>query len=145
MSVRDVRPSLDRTLVIPVNDAAAAATMLALAHDMGLITHSGDVRLTMDVCPGAPACANGTTRTRDDAQLVAKAMTELGAAAPSIHISGCAKGCARRTAAAFTFVARDGLYDLILDGTAHNAPVRSGIAAGELASAIAAAMEGPAP
>jgi precorrin-3B synthase len=37
-----------------------------------------------------------------------------------LHVSGCAKGCARRRAATLTVVADGGVYGLVVNGTASN-------------------------
>jgi precorrin-3B synthase len=36
----------------------------------------------------------------------------------ALHVSGCAKGCARQAATPFTLIARAGSYDLVMDATA---------------------------
>ena len=40
-----------------------------------------------------------------------------------VHVSGCEKGCAHPAAAPVTLVARNGSYDLVLNGTASSPPV----------------------
>ena len=57
-----------------------------------------DPLLDVSACPGAPACAQSTVITRDLARRLAPQV--LG----SLHVSGCAKGCARRTVADVTLV-----------------------------------------
>jgi precorrin-3B synthase len=51
-----------------------------------------------------------------------------------LHVSGCAKGCAHPRAAPVTLVGRDGLYDLVLGGTASDLPASSGLTLDEAAA-----------
>ena len=131
----EVRSSATRTLVFPVSDALTAATLIACADHLGLITQDTDARLAMDVCPGAPACRNATTATRADAERLLASLTMTGTRTPTIHISGCQKGCARRSAAELTFVGRDGAYDLICSGTVDGSVSVAQIAPRDLATA----------
>lgn len=85
------------------------------------ITAPGDPLLTTDACPGAPFCPQATVETRALARALAP-RTGGG-----LHVSGCAKGCARAGAAALTLTGRDGLFDLVKDGRAWDAPLRSGL------------------
>jgi len=113
-----VRISPQRVLVFPVDHAAQRDQIFAEAERQGLIVGPDDPRIFFDVCPGAPACANATTDTRRDARRIADAVRGRSHV-PSIHVSGCEKGCARRGAAALTLVARNGRYDVICnDGPA---------------------------
>ncbi len=132
----DARPSTQRALILPVSSAAAAASLLALAKTLDLITRDDDPRLIMDVCPGAPSCSNATTSTRADAQSLVAAFEAAGRPMPAVHISGCEKGCARRASAALTLVARDGIYDLINNDTVNGSAVLTGIAPQDLAGTV---------
>jgi precorrin-3B synthase len=55
-----------------------------------------------------------------------------------VHVSGCAKGCARQEKAPVTLVGRDGRYDLVLSGTAADTPVRTGLGRDEVGAALRA-------
>ena len=75
------------------SDAAAA----------GFLTTANDPLLRVDACPGAPACASATVATRALARELApwlsaadsaRWFTGSGSKLPSLHIAGCAKGCA---------------------------------------------------
>ena len=39
----------------------------------------------------------------------------------ALHVSGCAKGCARQAATPFTLIAHAGRYELVVDATARDA------------------------
>jgi precorrin-3B synthase len=88
------------------------------------ITAAADPRLQITTCIGAPGCRSGSTPTRTDAARLAVALHP----AQTLHLSGCAKGCAHPGPAPLTLVGRDGRYDIVHHGRAADAPVTSGIA-----------------
>ena len=59
--------------------------------------------LHVDACVGAPACPQASVATRDLAARLAPLVTGR------LHISGCAKGCARARAADWVLTGREGL------------------------------------
>jgi precorrin-3B synthase len=69
----------------------------------GLITAEEDPMLRVVACTGAPSCEQALAATRDLAAGLA-AHVPLGA---TLHVSGCAKGCAHPSAADYTLVATD--------------------------------------
>jgi precorrin-3B synthase len=81
----------------------------------GFIVDDNDPLLRIEACPGAPACASATVDTRADARRLA-AMGFAG----TIHVSGCAKGCARSTPADLVLVGKDGRYGVVRNGTARD-------------------------
>jgi precorrin-3B synthase len=132
-----------RVMAFVCGSNAEAQKVLEAADELQLVTSPDDIRLAIDACTGAPACANATTETRVDAALLAQLLTGRVIAPGTIHVSGCAKGCAHRGAAAVTFVGRDGCYDLVRNGTPSDVPVRSGIGRAELAAALSAKGDRP--
>ncbi len=87
------------------------------AHDF--ISGFGDPRLMVHACPGAPFCASASVETRSLARALAGRET--------LHVSGCAKGCAHPHPAARTLVGRDGRFDLVERGCSWDEPVRRGL------------------
>jgi precorrin-3B synthase len=81
----------------------------------GFIVDEDDPLLRIEACPGAPACASATVDTRAEARRLA-AMNLAG----TIHVSGCAKGCARSTPADLTLVGREGQFGVVRNGTARD-------------------------
>ena len=75
--------------------------------------------LRADACVGAPACPQGTVETRALARRLAPHVTGR------LHVSGCAKGCARAGPADVTLTGRDGRYDLAFDARAGAPPTRT--------------------
>lgn len=121
-----------RRAVILENASWAASSEFITAHD--------DPLLDVDACPGAPACASATVETRLLARQLAPLLVgtaRLGGPR-TLHISGCAKGCARAQAADLTLVGRDGTFDIVRAGTARDRPSCMGVAPHALASIIGA-------
>lgn len=93
---------------------------------LGLVVEPADPRIRIFACPGRPACAAATVATRDHAaRLAALGLTG------TVHVSGCAKGCAHPARADITLVGADGSYAFIRNGRASDAPVREGVTIGE--------------
>lgn len=88
--------------------------------------HTPDPILDVAACPGSPACAQAAGPTRGIARAVA---AKHGG---TIHVSGCAKGCARRSSAAWTIVACSDGYDVIRDGHPWDTPMARGLSEPEL-------------
>jgi precorrin-3B synthase len=116
-----------RSVLIAPIDERRSAELLSLAG-LGLITDADDPRLAVAACPGAPACANASVTTREDADLLAPLARERPASQGiGLHISGCLKGCAKSEAAPVTLVGREGRYDIVFDGRAGDTPSHSGL------------------
>jgi precorrin-3B synthase len=97
-----------------VDPVAAGADLAGL----GLITDPADPRLAVQACPGSPACSRGVAPAQSDAAVLALAAAPRIAHGLTLHVSGCAKGCAHAGRAGLTLVGQDGGYGLVLDGTA---------------------------
>jgi precorrin-3B synthase len=89
--------------------------------DTSLLTDPHDPLLRVDACPGMPACPQASVETRD---LARRIVPHVGG---SLHVSGCAKGCARSKPAALTLTGRDGRYDLALDARADAPPCHAAL------------------
>jgi precorrin-3B synthase len=99
-----------------------ADALKGLVEAAGLIADAADQRLAMAACPGLPACASATTPTRRDAARLAEVAGPLIAAGGTLHVSGCAKGCAQGKPASLTLVGDNGAYGVVLEGTSRDAP-----------------------
>jgi precorrin-3B synthase len=93
---------------------------VAGVESLGLIVDADDPLLRIDACPGAPACRSSSVDTRRDARRLAAA-----GFSGSVHISGCAKGCARSAPADLVLVGEGGRYGLIRNGTARDPAERT--------------------
>lgn len=89
--------------------------------DATALTNPDDPLLRAHACAGAPLCPQASVTTRDIARALAPGITG------TLHVSGCAKGCAWPRDADVTLVGRDGTFDLVLNGTPWDVPVRHGI------------------
>jgi precorrin-3B synthase len=124
-----------RAFLIVGLDRRGATTMVGSIAKLGFIVDADDPRLRIAACPGAPACMHGHRSVRDDA-------TRWAAVLPKgdgviLHVSGCAKGCARPAATAATFTATASGCDLILGGRAGDPPSRRGLSSAEVAQLLA--------
>lgn len=134
VQVRHIRISPWRTIYLPVRDPAYAREVLSLLRTLRLIIDPNDPILRIDACPGAPHCASTKLDTRTDAQRIAEKLSRENRSL-SIHVSGCAKGCARSAQADIVLVGNDDHYGVVRNGCAGDAPV-SVIAAHEVDDAI---------
>jgi precorrin-3B synthase len=120
-----------RALVLVGVAPSEAEALSRQVCDLGLITDDADPRLSIHACVGRGACPNASVDTRNDAGRFASAMPGL-----TVHVSGCAKGCAHRGPASFTLVGNNGCYDLVRDRSAGDAPALSGLSFDEALAAI---------
>jgi precorrin-3B synthase len=117
---REIRTAPWRALAIPGVGAADLPQVLAAAEASGFVVSPDDPRLAISACPGRPACANAQAPTLEDAKTLAPLLQHL-APQTSVHLSGCAKGCARKAAADLTLVGDSGGYRVVLDGNTSQA------------------------
>jgi precorrin-3B synthase len=96
-------------------------------HEMprfeGLITQAFDPRLRVIACSGAPRCLEAHADTR----ALAAALAPHLDSGVTLHVSGCAKGCAHPRSASLTLVGTSEGFDLIRDGSARDTPVQRGL------------------
>jgi precorrin-3B synthase len=114
-----VRPTPGRVLLIIGLPPKRAAALRAAADRLGFITMPDDPRRRVVACAGAPACAAAQIPTRALAPAVA-ATAALNL--QTIHLSGCAKGCAHPGAATLTIVGREGNCGIVRNGCAQDVP-----------------------
>ncbi|WP_438751726.1 precorrin-3B synthase [Pararhizobium sp. O133] len=101
-------------------DRMEAAQALALGH--GLRAFPGDPRNHIAACAGFGACASSRIDTRGVARMLVEAARSLLDGSMTVHVSGCAKGCARPSAAPLTITASPFGYGLVVNGPASAAP-----------------------
>lgn len=94
-----------------------------IPHIPGLITDPADPILRITACTGAPGCPQAHGDTRNLARQLAPHLN----ATQTLHISGCAKGCAHPGPGDLTLTAAAQGYDLIRHGTAHDTPSLTGL------------------
>ena len=97
------------------------------------IRDPGDPLLAADACPGAPLCPAASVETRELARRLA---SQLAGTGRSLHVSGCAKGCARARPADLTLVGHEGRFDLVERGHAWDEPCQRGLTPDALLTGI---------
>lgn len=112
-----------RALLIVTPHDYGARRVVARARDRDLITSAEDARLAVIACPGAPECPQAVAETRAHVHDLAPLAQKIGGAdGVGLHLSGCAKGCARQSASPITLLACADGFDLIENGGADSAP-----------------------
>jgi precorrin-3B synthase len=99
-------------------DRAPAFAMQA--ERLGFIIRTDDPRRRVIACAGAPICASAHIASRALAPVIAADIGEHFAG--TIHISGCAKGCAHASRAALTVVGTAEGCAMIANGSVRDAP-----------------------
>jgi len=94
------------------------------------ITDPDDPLLHVDACVGAPHCASAHAQTR----VLARQLAPLTKG--SLHISGCAKGCARARPADVVLIADGDTFSLVKDGRASDTPVKTGLRPTDLLTGV---------
>jgi precorrin-3B synthase len=104
-----IQTSPGRSLLAIGLDVHGANKLSAAAAAAGFLVRANDPRRHVVACAGAPACGSARLATRELAPAIAEAARPLLDGSLTIHLSGCAKGCAHPGAAALTFVGPDRL------------------------------------
>jgi precorrin-3B synthase len=131
-----------RTLIAVGLPLAEVSNFAAAAEQLGFITRPHDPRRRVIACAGAPFCASGHIATRALAPRLAEMVAQLHDGLATIHLSGCAKGCAHSEKAALTIVGSPHGCALVADGAAQGTPFAV-VTADELPAAIAEYVRGP--
>ena len=97
------------------------------AHD-GLVTRAGDPLLRVMACTGAPICPEARAETRVLAASLAPHIPED----ETLHVSGCAKGCAHPGSSAVTLVGTADGFDFVRHGSARDVPAMHGLTLAQL-------------
>ena len=119
---RGLRTAPNRSLLAIGLTKEAASYFLAAAANLGFVTRADDPRRQVVACAGAPLCASAYIAARTIAPDIAAAAAPSLSDALTIHVSGCAKGCAHPGAAPLTVVGTPGDCALVADGSARDAP-----------------------
>ncbi len=112
----ELRLSPWRTVYFGARDTAAARQAVDATRRSGLIVDPDDPLLQIEACPGAPDCQSSSVDARGDARRLA-ALAATHGYDGSIHVSGCAKGCARSAPSELVLVGKAGRYGLVRNAT----------------------------
>jgi precorrin-3B synthase len=138
---RELRLTPWRALLVPAPSLDSARAICAAAKSRGLIVEASDPRLAVAACPGAPECPQALGPTRAHLDRLAPPARALAPDGVTLHVSGCAKGCARPGPTRVTLVTRGERYDLIENGRASDAPSGAALTLEETERALAAMAE----
>jgi precorrin-3B synthase len=114
-----IRPAPGRALLTIGLAAAAANELAAAAVEAGFVLRPDDPRRYVVACAGAPACGSAMLATRQLAPAIAQAARPFLDGSLTLHVSGCAKGCAHPHVAALTILGPD---RLVVQGRAGDTP-----------------------
>ncbi len=93
LGATEIRLAPRGALILLCPSDTAAAAIREAAGLAGLIIGATDARAHIAACPGAPACASGHVPARELAAGIARTMP--AGSGLDLHVSGCAKRCAR--------------------------------------------------
>lgn len=135
--VKELRLTPWRAFLAPTRSLEQAARLGEAARALGFIVDAADARLAIAACPGAPECSQAKGPTRVGLDAIAAVAKTLSSDGIGVHVSGCAKGCAKPSVTPLTLVANGGSFDLIHDGAASDAPAATGLTLAEIADVVA--------
>jgi precorrin-3B synthase len=131
-----VRAAPGRVLMTIGLTQQSAPCFVACAERLGFIVRADDPRRRVVACAGAPICPSAYIAARAMAPHIAAIAASHGDRTFTIHISGCAKGCAHQAAAALTVVGTPDGCALVSHGTSRDIP-HAVVPASELSAAVA--------
>ncbi|GLQ79505.1 precorrin-3B synthase [Mesorhizobium huakuii] len=140
LGTTEIRLAPGRALLFVGQPDAVCTSLQAAATTLGFVTSPSDPRTRIAACPGTPACASGRIATRDIAETIAAENADI--LDFTLHISGCAKGCAHPGPAALTIVGGENGAGLVVNATAKALPAgyRPGYDAARGIGRVAAAI-----
>jgi precorrin-3B synthase len=130
--IGEIRLSPWRALYAAVPSRQAGQHLLDAAESDGWIVDPADSLLQVEACPGYSGCRSTTLDTRRDGRRLARLLPQFGFTG-TIHVSGCAKGCAKSGPSDLVLVGADGAYGVVRNGTSLDHPERS-VTVSDLAS-----------
>ncbi len=134
-----------RAMLAPTPSIAEAERIAAAAAQLGFVVDAKDARLAIAACPGAPECPQAQGSTREGLVTLARFAREFSQDGIGLHVSGCAKGCAKPSPTPVTLVLRSGGFDLVYDGLASDEPAAAGLTLDEVVKTLAARASGERP
>ncbi|MDB5556728.1 MAG: Cobalamin biosynthesis protein CobG [Rhizobium sp.] len=147
IGISEIRLSPNHGFFLTSLSPASALQAEAAARRQHFWTSPDDPRANIALCSGTAGCASAFYDTRAAAATLLQHAPELLDGSLAIHLSGCAKGCARPSAAPLTLVGAPSGYGLVVNGAASAKPAHYiaakdlGIALERLASLVAGAKE----
>lgn len=140
LGTTEIRLAPSRAVLFLGQPSETNPSLQATAASLGFVTSAADPRTRIAACPGTPGCASGRIATRAIAETIAAENADI--LDFTLHISGCAKGCAHPGPAALTIVGGENGAGLVVNATAKALPAgyRPGYDAARGFSRVAAAI-----
>jgi precorrin-3B synthase len=135
----ELRLTTWRALLAPGLEETSARALRDELKVLGFLVDADDPRLCLVACSGKPACASAFADVRAAALSLASRLKDFSG---TLHISGCAKGCAFNAPARVTCVATSEGYDLIENGYARDEPSHRGLTFEALAGRLTTPNQG---
>jgi precorrin-3B synthase len=117
-----LRTAPGHALLVVGLDQPAAAALREVAARLDFIVDPRDPRRYVAACAGAPVCSSAEMPARAIAPALTAAAAPLLDGSVTLHVSGCAKGCAHAGPAALTVVGTARGCGLVLEGSARDRP-----------------------
>jgi precorrin-3B synthase len=102
---------------------ARASQFQAASAGLGFLTNPADPRRAISACIGSQGCASGLLPARRLADTLAQAEPDFFDGSFTLHVSGCAKGCAHPGPALLTLVGHETGIGLAVDASAKSNPL----------------------
>ncbi|MBL0373930.1 precorrin-3B synthase [Rhizobium sp. KVB221] len=101
----------------------AGESLQRRATELGFWTDPGDIRANISLCAGSQGCASAFFDTKQLADAVLQDAPDLLDGSCTLHLSGCAKGCAHPAPSGLALIGTPTGYGLVVNGAASNEPV----------------------
>ena len=122
LKAASICPAPGRALLVTGLPPGRIDLLMDTTASLGMIVDPTDPRLRIAACTGSPACASGHFAARAVARHLAAHAPKLMADGRHVHVSGCAKGCARPFAAELAIVGHADGIAIVFDGRADALP-----------------------
>lgn len=123
LGITELRLAPHHALLALATDPAMLAAWIGAAAALGFITKPADPRRAISACIGSEGCASGQLAARNLAAKLTAHHAALLDGSVTLHVSGCAKGCAHPRAASLTLVGGEDNCALVLNGRAGDMPL----------------------
>lgn len=122
MEAAGIRLAPERGLIVVGLAENGLRAFTSEAERLGFIVRADDPRRNVIACAGAPVCGSAHLATRALAPRIATEHARRLRGSFTLHLSGCAKGCAHPAAAALTIVGTPDGCALVANGAARDGP-----------------------
>jgi len=122
LGAREIRLAPGHALLVPGLKGEDIARAQARALALGFRISPDDPGNHIAVCAGIGACRSALLDTKGVARLFIEEAPELLDGTLSVHLSGCAKGCAKPSPATLTMLGAPLGYGLVVNGPASAVP-----------------------